>query len=291
MSRIGTRSIDFRYDRLSDSANNSSAKLTLRGLLHYLWDQAELTRWQPGFAGRRSWGTVRNHLYSATEGKFARGKALHPRLYIPEVFKVERRDDITARRSLHWMQAMPTVEGGRQLMLLIGEVKEIVPTRFGCKAMIKHVPDQPFAVSSHLYKSMGRRFEHDPSLWGASDSLHMVMIATFGLNDGGIPTIEELSLMPTSEQWIPVEDVFELQLVNRLLQAGRRFTKSLGYGFRIESPLTTAALLDTANPPSPLCIARPGFPRSRIEDQWEEGDKPWVWHVGQTTIPPLPLRA
>ena len=291
MSRNGTRSIEHQCGDGADSAIDRGAKLTLRGLLHYLWDQAELTRWHPGFAGRRSWATVRRHLYSATEGKFARGRALHARLYIPEVFKVERREEINARRSLHWMQAMPTVGGARQLMLLIGEVKEIMPSRFGSKALVKHVPDQPFALSGQLYESIASRFEQELSLWSASDGLHMVMIATFGLNDAGIPTIEELSLMPANAQWIPVEDVFELQLVNRLLRAGRRFTKRLRYDFPVDNPLTVAALLDTANPPSPLCIARPSCARSRIEERCDESGKPWVWHVERTAIPPLPLRA
>ena len=291
MSKNGTRSIDFQCGDGADSAIDRGAKLTLRGLLHYLWDQAELTRWHPGFAGRRSWATVRRHLYSATEGKIARGRALHACLYIPEVFNVERRDELTARRSLRWTHAMPTRDGVRQLMLMVGEVKEIMPTQFGFNAMIKHVPDQPFALSGRLYESIGRRFEQELSLWGACDGLHMVMIATFGLSDVGIPTIEDLSLMPTSAQWIPVEDVFELQLVNRLLRAGRRFSKSLRYDFPAERDLTAAVLLDTPDRPSPLCIARPGYGSSSIANRGDNGAMPWVWDVGQTTIPPLPLRA
>ena len=63
-----------------DSAASSGTKLSLRALLHYLWDQAELTRWQPGFAGRRTWSTVRKHLLQAAENKIARGDSLRTRL-------------------------------------------------------------------------------------------------------------------------------------------------------------------------------------------------------------------
>ena len=292
MSKLETPSISLRSDTLGASASaiDSGAKLTLRGLLHYLWDQADLTRWQPGFAGRRSWATVRKHLYAATEGKVARGWALPTRLYIPEVFNVESCDEISARRSLHWTHAMPIRNGSRQLMLLIAEVKEIMPARFGSVAMIKHVPDQPFGLSDQLYESIGRRFEQELSLWGISEGLHMVIIATFGLSDAGIPTIEELSLMPTSAQWIPVEDVFELKLVSRLLQAGRRFSKSLRYDSPAQRCLTTAVLLDTADRPSPLCIARPGDASRCIAKRGDDDAMPWVWDVGQTTMPPLPLR-
>ena len=70
----------------NDSVATDGTKLSLRGLLHYLWDQAELTRWHPAFAGKRSWATVRKHLLQAAEHKIARGKALQSTLYVPEVF-------------------------------------------------------------------------------------------------------------------------------------------------------------------------------------------------------------
>jgi hypothetical protein len=37
------------------------------------------------------------------------------------------------------------------MMLLIGEVKEIVPARRGYSCVIKHVPDQAFAIDEPLY--------------------------------------------------------------------------------------------------------------------------------------------
>ena len=40
-------------------------RLSLRGLLYFLWHEAELTRWHPGFTGKRTWSVVRSHLLSA----------------------------------------------------------------------------------------------------------------------------------------------------------------------------------------------------------------------------------
>lgn len=51
MSKVGTRAIEFRCDGGGDSMLDGSIRLTLGDLLHYLWDQAELTRWQPGIRG------------------------------------------------------------------------------------------------------------------------------------------------------------------------------------------------------------------------------------------------
>ncbi len=49
LSKIGRRSTVPPTQDSSDSVSTDGTKLSLRGLLHYLWDQAELTRWQPGF--------------------------------------------------------------------------------------------------------------------------------------------------------------------------------------------------------------------------------------------------
>ena len=114
-----------------DSVSSTGTKLSLRGLLHYLWDQAELTRWHPGFAGKRTWATVRRHLLQAAEHKLARGAALRARLYVPEPFSIEERDAINSRRLAQWQIAVSAPGKAQQLMLLIGEVKEIVPARYG----------------------------------------------------------------------------------------------------------------------------------------------------------------
>jgi Protein of unknown function (DUF1173) len=60
----------------SDRVAANGTKLSLRGLLHYLWDQAELTRWQSGFVGKRSWATVRRKFVQAALHKSAQGHSL-----------------------------------------------------------------------------------------------------------------------------------------------------------------------------------------------------------------------
>ena len=118
---------------------------------------------------------------------------------------IEERDAINARRLAQWQSAVPVPGKAQHLMLLIGEVKEIVPARYGFKAIVKHLPDQAFAIDEQLYRRLGRRFESELALWGASDDIHMVMIATFGVSSAGVPAIHELCLMPVTRQWLPVE--------------------------------------------------------------------------------------
>ncbi|MBE2243940.1 MAG: DUF1173 domain-containing protein [Burkholderiaceae bacterium] len=275
----------------SDSVASSGMKLSLRSLLHYLWDQAELTRWQPGFTGKRTWGTVRKHLLQAAENKIARGDSLRSRLYIPEMFTVEQRDAISARRVAQCSQAVAAPGKSQHLMLLIAEVKEIVPARYGFRAVVKHVPDQAFALDEQLYRRLGRRFESELALWGAADDIHMVMIATFSVSAAGIPTIVELSLMPVTPHWLPVEDGFEKQLVERLVADGRSFVKGLRYNLGAGSALASATLTDCEGSAPLLFVVHAGIEDSGRYLQVCDPSVPvWLWNPSSEAMPALPPR-
>jgi hypothetical protein len=289
MSKIAGRSTMPTAGGDSDSVASSGTKLSLRGLLHYLWDQAELTRWQPGFAGKRTWGTVRRHLLQAAENKIARGDSLRARLFIPEVFTVDQREAINARRMSQWSQAIALPGKPQHLMLLIAEVKEIVPARYGFKAVVKHVPDQACALDEQLYRRLGRRFESALALWGAADDIHMVMIATFSVAAAGIPTIVELSLMPVTRQWLPVEDAFEKQVVEKLVGDGRSFIKGLRYNLGAASALACATLTDCEGSAPLLFIVPAGVEDNGRYLQVSDPSAPvWLWHPTAEAMPPIP---
>lgn len=277
-----------------DSVSSTGTKLSLRGLLHYLWDQAELTRWHPGFAGKRTWATVRRHLLNAAEHKLTRGDALRARLYVPEPFSIEERDVINARRFAQWQQAVAVPGKPQQLMMLIGEVKEIVPARYGIKAVVKHVPDQAFAIDEQLYRRLGRRYEPELALWGATDDIHMVMIATFGVSGFGVPSISELCLMPVTRQWLPVQDIYEKQLIERLATEGRAFVKGLRYMLGSAASIVNATLLDIPDTTVELRIAdrsHPNGPAQVDQNQPEVPDSEWTWNPVSGPMPGLPSPA
>ena len=131
--------------------------------------------------------------------------------------------------------------------------------RYGFKAVVKHVPDQAFALDEQLYRRLGRRFESALALWGAADDIHMVMIATFSLAAAGIPTIVELSLMPVTRQWLPIEDGFEKQFIERLVADGRSFVKGLRYNLGAGSTLASATLTDCEGSAPLLFVVHAGI--------------------------------
>lgn len=234
---------------------------------------------------------MRKHLLLAAENKIARGDSLRSRLYIPELFAVDQRDAINSRRLAQWSKAIAAPGKPQHLMLLIAEVKEVVPARYGFKAVVKHVPDQALALDEQLYRRLGRRFESELALWGAADDIHMVMIATFSVAAAGIPKILELSPMLVIRQWLPVEDGFEKQLVDRLVADGRSFVKGLRYNLGAESALASATLTDCEDSAPLLFVVHAGIEDSGRCLQAGDPSMPvWLWHPLSEAVPPLPPR-
>lgn len=273
----------------SDSVTSEGTKLTLRGLLHYLWDQAELTRWHPGFTGKRTWTAVRHRLLQAAEHQLARGDSLRTRLYVPEPFTPDQRDAINSRRLAHWQRAVVAPGKSQHLMILVGEVKEIAPARYGFKAVVKHLPDQAFIIHDQLYRRLSRRFEPELALWISSDTIHMVMIATFGVGSTGVPTIHELCLMPVTQQWLPVSDGFEKQLLDRLVVESRAFVKGLHYNLGRGDQIASVALTDCEGSAPLLFILPDSVGDSNSNDHWGGASAPaWVWRRSGEPMPPFP---
>lgn len=293
LSKTGSRSIA-AGNGSAPNVRTDGSRLTLRGVLHYLWEQAQLNRWVPAMAGKRSWYVVRKHLLQAAADKTAKGAALTDVLFIPEQFSVDRKDEIETRRIAHLRRLRPRspIKASRPLMLLIGEVKAIEPARYGHKITIKHLPDLTFLLADDLHKRMVRRFELELALWGDDESTHLVTIATFGMNDAGVASIEELCLVPTTANWIPVEHHFDVQLLDSLTQTGRRFTKGLRYNIAGDRPLASAVLSDAT--PTPVAmylipLSAGDDYRQALDALVESSDLPhWVWKTGEEPMPQLP---
>jgi Protein of unknown function (DUF1173) len=291
LSKLPGRSSQPPAVSTSPNIASQGQRLSLRALLHYLWDQAELTHWHPGFMGKRNWAIVRRYLLSAAAHKFTRGDSLQNRLYVPEVFSVEQRDPINARRLDQWTSALAHPGRPSQLMLLIGEVKEIVPSRYGFKAIIKHVPDQAFAIDERLFRQLERRFAGELALWGAFDPIHLVMIATFCVSYSGLPTIDALSLVAFTPEWIPVDDAHEAHLVRSLVSSRRSFVKTLRYNLCAGTRMASAVLTDLGDP-FELYIAAESdtFEENPVEASTTPGQptRHWIWHPSQQPLPPFP---
>ena len=279
------------------TAATSGAKLSLRGLLHFLWEEAGFNRWSPAMANKRTWLVLRRHLLQACTGKQSRGQGLAESLFLPEAWVEARKDEQAARRRAQFLRIASPPRGVRRLLLLLGEVRRLDEGRHGPRLVVKHAPEIEFGLHADIHQALRRRFEVELAFWRAAAGAavqegHLVVLGTFSVGLSGKPAMEELVLMYVSRNWLPVEDAFELELIETLTAAGRRFSKSLRYNLAASEPLPCAVLIDAGDPAWVLFIARPGadpaFAPRASEIAEAAGLRLWLWVPGDADMPPLP---
>ena len=275
------------------SVKTDGSKLSLRALLHYLWDQVEFNRWRPGMAGKRNWAVIRKFLIEASFGKTAKGRPLREILYIPEMFAIEREAAINQRR-IAFMNSIAASDGGRRsLLMLIGEVKEIATARYGHRTVIKHLPKFPFMANEDVHRRMNAKFANELSLWGAMPETHLIAIATFGLGQTGVASIESIALMVVNENWIPFEHSFDAALLDALTKSRSSFLKGLRYNLSADRPLASVVLREDGAAPIAMYIAPPtaddAYRAALAELTSESAMTAWVWNAGVADMPPLPI--
>lgn len=274
------------------SVKTDGTKLTLRGVLHYLWDQAGFSRWTPAMTGKRNWRVLHKYLVQAAAGKVTKGDPLVDLLYIPETFSLEHKEQIAQRRSAQMLKISAPEKGARRLMMLIAEVKEIAAARSGHKIIVKHLPDFHFVMNDDLHTRLHKKFAAELALWSVEETSHLIIAATFGVGQSGFATLEEVALMVVTENWIPFEHSYDKQLIDALTDNKRSFIKGLRYNLTANRPLACAVLSDTVSRGIALYIVPPGADEN-YQDACEElitesGLDSWVWRAGEETMPPLP---
>ena len=119
-----------------------------------------------------------------------------------------------------------------------------------------------------------------------------MIIATFGVGSGGVPDVEELALMVVTETWIPIEHIYDAQLVDALTRNRRRFIKGLRYNLPASRPLAATVLSDARPSPSALYIIPPGTGpdyRSTLDDARGREPPPRLdLECGRKPMPALP---
>jgi hypothetical protein len=279
----------------TSSVKTDGARLSLRGMLHYLWEEAEFHRWSPLMAGKRKWPVIRKYLLQALADKRTKGNPLADQVFIPEPFFVEEKHALAQRREALFSKISHEAKKGepRQLLILIGEVNQLEPSRFGKRLVVKQLPDCPFGLNDDIAKRLMSRYRTELNMWNAIPDARLVVIATFGVEPGGVPMIEEAALMMTSKDWLPCETAHEHQLLEVLMAQTRRFTKGLRYNLAQDVPMPSAVLVDTV-PPTALYVLDGRATDSYREalDELAESHADdygvWEWVVESGTMPPLP---
>ncbi len=267
-------------------------RMSLRALMHYLFERAGFNRWSPAMEGRRNQGVLHKYLLEAAQEVSVKGVALAERLYVPEPFSEAGKADAAQRRreKLALLQAH---EGQYPLALLLGEYKGSEHCAAGRRVWVKHMPDAPLLMPGKTWDRLER---HYAALFEARDAdtgqrVRLMMAALIRARREHTYEIDAASLMLTSEHWIPVEGVHELSLIHALVEQRRRFVKPLRYDARSAAAFPNALLLDVGAVPVALHVVSAFIDlkeqRAKERAVADSGATTWVWSTA-TPMPSLP---
>lgn len=291
MSKGAARAAPVPSDGETTTVKSDGTKLTLRSVLHYLWDEAGFNRWSPGMKGKRSYATVRRHLLSAAQNKNAKRAPLHDQLFIPEAFVLDQKDAIAARVRQTFSSIKGVRGGKRMLKIVIAEVKEFGSARFGQKVTFKHLPEHPFYMDEKMGAKVEKAFANELELANADEAGHLVVVGTFSVSESGLPNLEEAALMVVSKEWIPYENVVELDLVRALVDQDRRFIKGLRFNLSNTKPLASVVTNDTTPEPVAMYLVPAGgdedYTAALVDVVEASSLSPWFWKA-EDAMPPLP---
>lgn len=66
-------------------AEDPPQKLTIKALLHFLYEEAALNRWSPKMEGKRNWYVIRKYLLSAADNKVTKKLPLAKSIFIRDI--------------------------------------------------------------------------------------------------------------------------------------------------------------------------------------------------------------
>ncbi|MDL2336960.1 MAG: DUF1173 family protein, partial [Pseudomonadota bacterium] len=97
--------------------------------------------------------------------------------------------------------------------------------------------------------------------------------------------------MPVTRHWLPVEDGFEKQLIERLVADGRSFVKGLRYNLGVGSTLASATLTDCEGSAPLLFVVHAGIEDcGRYLQVCDASVSAWQWNPSSEAMPSFPPR-
>jgi len=236
--------------------------------------------------GKRNQGVLHKYLTEAAEDVMTKGFRLSDRLYVPEPFS-EATKSQTAERRRSKLAVLQSPEDDVQfkMALVLGEFKSSEATVLGRKVWVKHMPDAPLLIHAKAWERIERVYGN---LFEASDAdtdhkPRVVMCALIYAKREHTYQIDTASFMLTTDHWIPIEGLHEVDLIHALIEHKRRFLKPLRYDAKSAAHFPNVLLLDVGEKPVPLHVVS-GFMDPKDIEAKERALKAndetqWVWYT------------
>jgi hypothetical protein len=289
MSKIAGKAPPAPSGLAPEEAKVDPTKLTMRALLHYLWQEAGFHKWSPRMENKRNDWVLHKYLVQAAAGKRMKAGALSDVLVVPRPASSGTANVADGHIALQLARAATDEGGARRMALVAGEVLRIEQGPLSHRLFIKGLA-KGFVVSEELFNKIAKAFAGEVSLW-ETESNRLMMLATFYTDTVGNPVLSQLTLMNVTHELLPFENLFEEQMIRRLVGAHRRFTKGMRFNLHRKIPIATAVLTDTETPVA-IFILSPGADEDSLSAQVKEAAQEnlatLVWKAGVDSEPALP---
>jgi len=295
LARVAGKALPRGEPRTDPAVVNAPRKrMSLRAVLHLLYEKAGFNRWYPGMEGKRTQGVIRHYLTKAAEGIITKGETLDRRLYVPEPFRVEDKDQIRQRRQRSLAMLMsPHADVQFKMAILIGQFVGVEQTAYGRRITIKHMPEVALYIEDKAWERAQRAYG---SILEAVDAdvprkPRAVITALIYAKREHLYQVDTLSMMLVSDQWVPLDGLHELRLIEELQRQGRSFYKPLKFDAKSAAGFPNVLLLDGPTGAMPLHVLSPFLePKERVAKQKAIdalGKAAWVWET-DGAMPELP---
>ena len=274
------------------------ARLTLRSLLHYLWDEAGLTTWSADCLPR-NWAFAYDSLSMAAARKTVKHAELQRYLYLPRPCDKQRVAQIEGERRQRFAQVSGTDDKKvHHLLVMVGAVESIKLSGENYRATFTDMPNYPIVIKPDLYGKMLKNLGKEMRMCQADSTGQMIMIGTFCVEVEGTAVFEEVALMYVNEDWIPYENIYDRDLIEKLQKDKRSFLRLLRYNRPTATPMPTLLLTDQGDAPLSIYVldAEASTTAKQIEDSAIASKYEYiVWNPkvdGEIpALPPIQLRS
>ena len=222
-------------------------------------------RWVQPVVSGDGWSPIADRvicrfLTAASRGVTLKGGTLEERLFVPEQFRVAEAEEIGERRRRKLaMLLSPEADVQFKMAILIGQLTGVESTAYGRRMTVKHMPDVALYIDNKAWEKAERAYktilqavdadvEHKP---------RVLMAALIYAKREHTYQVDSLTLMLVTDQWVPLDGLYEFPLIEALTRQGRAFIKPLKFDAKTAAGFPNVLLLDAGAAPVPLNVVSP----------------------------------
>ncbi|MEZ0606279.1 DUF1173 family protein [Paraburkholderia sp. IW21] len=206
----------------SDRTSRRSASLL--AFLQMLWSEAALNQWT-GLGTARHWGLCNAMLLAEAGTALINGADAQKVLHIMRRFDEADRAAINAEFDAFIARLTIDDKGATHRGLVIGEINEIAPTKYGHALSLRQSARKYYA-SSNLIDHASRAYRYAWSALGDRAARVVALLLVERTPKGHLKLID-LAAILCSSTFIPCDSMHEVAMANRLVAEHRDFLKPL----------------------------------------------------------------